>query len=122
MEVTGLTPNFSKLMNQNPFIELDSLDFTYKTGDGVKNWVFNDVWNREELFLHASFVTYTAFQYLGRGGEFYTKPSKIYDFNFGQQQFWIQLSFDGSSLKKVYYENFIIELSLLLDSKNYQSQ
>jgi hypothetical protein len=112
---------FSQLINQNPRINTATLHFDEAADVIIHTWTFKNVWNREDLFIHASFVTYTAFQYLGRNGEFYTKPSKIYDFNFGQQQFYFQLSFDGASYKPLYYENFIVELSLLLDAKNYQS-
>jgi hypothetical protein len=61
--------------------------------------------------------------YLGRGGEFYTKPSKIYPFTSnGGDSFWVQPSFDGRTLNKLPYENFIIELALIVNSKRYQSE
>jgi hypothetical protein len=48
--------------------------------DGTMTHNFNHIWNREFLFVHASFVNGTTFNYLGRTGEFYTKPSKMYRF------------------------------------------
>ena len=39
---------------------------------------FSNVWNRRDIFVHASFVNGTSFQFLGRNGEFYPKPSKMY--------------------------------------------
>jgi hypothetical protein len=82
-----------------------------------------NVWDRRELFIHASFVTYTSFQYLGRTGEFYTKPSKIYDFqNSASRLFYFQVSFDGMNTINLRHEYFIVELSLILDSRRYQSE
>jgi hypothetical protein len=112
---------FSQLLNVNPFINPAKLHIDFPAGETSKEWAFPNVWNRKNLFIHASFVTYTAYHYLGRSGEFYTKPSKIYDFNFGQQQFWVQTSFDGANFVELPYENFIIELALILDARNYQS-
>jgi hypothetical protein len=43
---------------------LNEEDFTHQ-------YVFNNVWNRRDLYIHASFVNYTQFHYLGRNNEFY---------------------------------------------------
>ena len=62
------------------FIEL--LNTTYKYLSTIRDsFYFNNVWNRESLFVHASFVNGTSFQVLGKSGEFYPKPSKMYRFN-----------------------------------------
>jgi anthranilate synthase/phosphoribosyltransferase len=117
-----LSPEFSQLMNIKPIVNaLPDLILDDPNTEGVK-WDFLNVWDRENLFIHASFVTYTSRQYLGRGGEFYYKPSKIYYFGNSSQQFYLWVSFNGIDKVKLYYENFIIELALLLDSKHYQSE
>jgi hypothetical protein len=85
-------------------------------------WTFTNVWNRQRLFVHASFVNYTSYQYLGRNGEFYYKPSKIYDFNNSSHQFYIEVSFDGVNKTPLHFQNIIIELALMLDSKRYQAE
>jgi hypothetical protein len=121
LEIDDLGYGFSQLFNIHPQVNEADLKIDFPIGSTIKSWEFKNVWNRKNLFIHASFVTYTAYHYLGRSGEFYTKPSKIYDFNFGQQQFWFQVSFDGANFVELPYENFIIELALILDARNYQS-
>ena len=46
-----------------------------------RRFEFSNVWNRRDIFVHASFVNGTSFQFFGRNGEFYPKPSKMYRFN-----------------------------------------
>jgi hypothetical protein len=122
LECVSVDDDFSMLLNRLPLITPADLTINFPVGTvDVPEWRFSNVWNRQNLFIHASLVTYTAYHYLGRDNEFYTKPSKIYDFNFGQQQFWIQTSFDGANFVALPYENFIIELALILDARNYQS-
>jgi hypothetical protein len=83
---------------------------------------FKNVRSREpqDIFLHASFVPNTTAGYLGRGGEFYPKPSKTYSDD-GQNFFYIETSLDGYNRVSLPYENFILELSFIIDSDNYQS-
>jgi hypothetical protein len=80
--------------------------------------VFTNVWNRETLFIHASFVTYTLSGYLGRDGEFYTQPSKIYPDD-RQTYFTLHASLDGDHTVELPYENFIVELTFIIDSDDY---
>jgi hypothetical protein len=82
--------------------------------------VFNNVWNRKVLFLHASFVSDTTAGYLGRGGEFYPKPSKMYKHD-NSPHFFIETSFDGYNKVPLYWENWILELTLIHDAEEYQS-
>jgi hypothetical protein len=83
---------------------------------------FPNVWNRRDLYIHASFVNYTAYGYLGRDGEFYPKPSKIYQFDWQPMQFFFEVSYDGMTPVKLPYERFEVELSFIIDDKRYQSQ
>jgi hypothetical protein len=108
-----IDPDFLRLFN------VSSGSATYTPAFG---WIFNNVWDRRDLYIHASFVNYTSFGYLGRDGEFYPKPSKIYDFAWQPMQFYFQVSFDGMSPVALPYENFEVELSFIIDTKKYQSQ
>jgi hypothetical protein len=86
----------------------------------MDEWVFPEVWDRKKIFVHASFVNNAAFHYLGTDGEFYTTPSKIYHQNFTGNDFEVYLSTDGVRPIDIPYQDFSIELSLLIDRKHYQ--
>jgi hypothetical protein len=86
-------------------------------------WYFENVWDRRFLYIHASFVQYTNAQLLGEAGEWYPKPSKIYEFNTSSGgQFWVAVSFDGFSIVKLPYEHWKISLAFIANDKNYQSE
>jgi hypothetical protein len=114
VRLVSADPDFFKVMNYNG-------DRSAMLGEKTK-WEFHNVWNRKDLFIHASFVNYSSFNYLGRNGEFYQKPSKIYDFAHQPIGFYFQISFDGMHFTELYYENFIVELCMILDSKKYQGE
>jgi hypothetical protein len=80
---------------------------------------FPEVWNRKELFIHGSFVTSSAQGYLGRGGEFYTQPNKVYYTDFPTKQFYLEVSFDGYTPVQLPYENFIVELIFMIDEEDH---
>jgi hypothetical protein len=94
----------------------------YTVGTPQNTYIFPNVWNRRDLYIHASFVNYTAYGYLGRDGEFYPKPSKIYQFDWQPMQFFFEVSFDGMTPVELPYERFEVELSFIIDDKRYQSQ
>ena len=93
-----------------------------KTADGTNKYDFPGVWNREFLFVHASFVNGTSFNYLGRSGEFYTKPSKMYKFGGSSQQFYFELSFDGIHPVKDKIGVFCIDLAYIYHDRDYQAE
>ena len=93
-----------------------------KNADGTKEYVFNNVWNREFLFVHASFVNGTSFNYLGRSGEFYPKPSKMYRFGGSSQQFYFELSYDGRTPIRERLGVFTIDLAFIYHDKDYQAE
>ena len=93
-----------------------------KGEDGTQIYTFNDVWNREFLFVHASFVNGTSFNYLGRSGEFYPKPSKMYRFGGSSQQFYFELSYDGRNPCKKRIGAFCIDLAFIYHDKDYQAE
>ena len=80
------------------------------------------MWNREFLFVHASFVNGTSFNYLGRSGEFYPKPSKMYKFAGGSNRFYFQLSYDGRTPIKDKVADFCIDLAYIYYDKNYNAK
>jgi hypothetical protein len=73
---------------------------------------------RQDLFLHASFVGNTTANYLGRSGEFYPSPSKMYPDD-GQSYFYIETSIDGYNRIPLEYDNWILELTFIIDSEEY---
>jgi hypothetical protein len=84
-------------------------------------WKFPACWDRKNIMVHASFVTNSSFHYLGTNGEFYTQPSKIYYQNYVQgSSFEVFLSTNGFSPIALFYQDFSIELSFLIDRKHYQ--
>jgi hypothetical protein len=114
--------DFNRLMNIPTDLMPDNFDITILPTLHLTRWTFENVWNRRDLFIHASFVNYTTFQYLGRNGEFYMKPSKLYEFKHQPIGFYFEVSFDGMKTVELLHENFIVELCLILDVKKYQSQ
>ena len=90
--------------------------------DGTKTIFFPKVWNREFCFVHASFVNGTSFNYLGRSGEFYPKPSKMYRFGGSSQQFYFELSYDGRTPIQHTLGNFCIDLAFIYHDKDYQAE
>ena len=90
--------------------------------DGTMKYEFANVWNREFLFVHASFVNGSSFNYLGRSGEFYPKPSKMYRFGGSSQQFYFELSYDGRTPIKDRIGVFTIDLAFIYHDKDYQAE
>jgi hypothetical protein len=103
------TDSFWHLLNQP---DGDAFQFSRPIFD------FPNVWNRKNLFIHASFVTNTTAGYLGRDNEFYSKLSKIYQAD-SNPNFYFELSFDGMRKIELPYENFIVELAFILDDNSY---
>jgi hypothetical protein len=84
---------------------------------------FYEVWNRDpnQLYFHASFVNHTQFNYLGRTGDFYPKPSKIFTADNLPMDFYFWITTDIMKPILLHGERFIIELAFIIDSKDYQS-
>ena len=81
-----------------------------------------DVWNRESMFVHASFVNTNSFKVLGQAGEFYPKPSKMYRFNGNSPEIWFELSYDGITPRKNKFARFIIELAFIYNDADYMAE
>ena len=107
--------------SQCGMLELLNTTTTYLQ-DPKSQFTFLDVWNRESLFVHASFVNGTSFQVLGTNGEFYTKPSKMYRFNGNSPEFYFELSYDGIHPVKVRFARFIVQLAFIYNDADYMAE
>ena len=87
-----------------------------------RKFIFNNVWNRGSLFVHASFVNGTSFQVLGKSGEFYPKPSKMYRFNGNSPDFYFELSYDGIHPIPFKFARFIVQLSYIYNDADYMAE
>ena len=85
-------------------------------------FTFNDVWNRQSLFVHASFVNGTSFQVLGQSAEFYPKPSKMYRFNGNSPDFYFELSYDGIHPQRHRFASFVIQLTYIFNDADYMAE
>jgi hypothetical protein len=114
MDILEVGEGFSRLFNVPSDDRMDELL------EDTQSWSFPDVWDRKNILVHASFVTNSSFHYLGTNGEFYTSPSKIYYQNFTGNDFEVFLSVNGVTPLALYYQEFSIELSFIVDRKHYQ--
>ena len=87
-----------------------------------RRFEFTNVWNRRDIFVHASFVNGTSFQFLGRNGEFYPKPSKMYRFNGNSPDFYFELSYDGIHPQKHKFARFIVQLAFIYNDADYMAE
>ena len=83
---------------------------------------FKNVWNRQWLFVHASFVNGTSFQFLGKNGEFYPKPSKMYRFNGNSPDFYFELSYDGIHPLQHRFARFAVQLTYIYNDADYMAE
>jgi len=111
------TDNYYFIIDPNVSV---SDDFKYITGknnftDGtiikdlnnkIKRIVFDNVWDRENIYVQASFVDLAYGNYLGVTNDSYYPP-KEYPITFGDQKFWIRL-----------YDSFGNEIELPNDGKD----
>ena len=123
LTISNMNDDFYTLFNID-YHEASELPFEQATAveDGTIEYEFKNVWNREFCFVHASFVNGTSFNYLGRSGEFYTKPSKMYRFGGSSQQFYFELSFDGRTPIEFPLGQFCIDLAFIYHDKDYQAE
>lgn len=116
LTVETTTDDFYSLFN------IENNDLSNINQDESSSVVFPSVWNRRYLYIHASFVTGTSFNYLGRSGEFYTKPSKMYPFNGNSADFYFEVSYDGKNPVKTRNFDFVIDLCYIYDDREYQAE
>ena len=102
---------------------IELLNTTYAYLNTIRDsFDFNNVWNRESLFVHASFVNGTSFQVLGKSSEFYPKPSKMYRFNGNSPDFYFELSYDGIHPIPHKFARFVVQLAYIYNDADYMAE
>ena len=107
---------FWRLLNQTgrPFnITATPEDFQYDSMPFTTELTLKNVWNREPLYVHASFSSSNK-HYLCRTGDFWFKPSKYYYDNINSNDFDIFFTTDGTHRIIPYDAVKIIELCFIL--------
>ena len=88
----------------------------------IDTFVFTNVFNRRFCFIHASFVSGTSFNYLGRSGDFYPKPSKMYKATNNTTDFTLSISFNGYTPIRTNEISFIVELCYIYSTGEYLAE
>ena len=96
--------------NRNKLLNIDELNVE----DNAIPKTFTGVWNRTDLFFHASFSG-SRRHLIGRNNDFWPTPSKKYDFRDSTNDFYVSFSSDGSYKIFPYYCNFYLELTFILN-------
>ena len=65
-------------------------ELVYDSNNRLRQILFSNVWDRENVYVQASFVDLAYGNYLGVTNDSYCPP-KIYPIVFGDQKFWIKL-------------------------------
>jgi hypothetical protein len=78
--------------------------------------VLNNVWNRRDLFVHASFSSFPH-NLIGHNDEFYTKPSKLYKYDSRSPDMQIWCSLDGKKPVIMYDQDVVVEVELISNVK-----
>jgi hypothetical protein len=99
---------FRSIFNQHP---VDNVVFN--EGNAIR---MNDVWNRRDLYVHASFSSFPH-NLIGRNNEFYTKPSKLYKYDSRSPDIQIWCSLDGKNPVKMYGQDVAVEVELISNVK-----
>jgi hypothetical protein len=75
-------------------------------------FVFDNVWDRRNLFIHSSIANTTPYNYLGHDNEFYEIPSKLYKWTSKSKSFRVWVSVNGETPVKLYWQPFLLQLQL----------
>ena len=107
--------NFCKTLFGREYRDQD-INFIADPANPTKHYTYDHdlaVWDRHNIFFHASFANNSTNNYLSINDEFFYKPSKIYEYNFNPINFQIWTTLDG--LTPIYVEGleFLIELCLM---------
>ena len=100
---------FNNILNQTDY----DIDPEYKS-----ETVFNNVWNREYFFVHASYMNVVQYNQLGRTGEIYPKPTKLtrYSSTIPDIEFWTSLN--GKDPFVLQDQDFEVDLALAATLNN----
>lgn len=104
-------------IDYNEFIELHEKEpiEIEMNGNNIIRISFNNIWNRDVLSIHASFVDLSYHQWLGVCNEQYVPP-KEYPITYDDQKFWIELfTLDGREveLPSDQKDNIVIEAMMM---------
>ena len=102
---------FLKFLNQNTTNDDIGILKNY-----TKNKTFNNVWNREYLEFHASFSD-SKRRFIGIKGDFYEKPTVLYNAPTDGSTFNIKFTSDGKNSIYPKYCRFIIQLVFMYNYK-----
>ena len=106
------------------YIDASELGININPDDPYKTpiYKFSNVFNRRYCFIHASFVSGTSFNYLGRSGDFYPKPSKMYKATNNTTDFTLAISYNGYQPVKTNEVSFIVELCYIYSTGEYLAE
>lgn len=108
---TEMYPNFTsflKFLNQ----ETGAVNNVYLSA--IDSKIFNGVWNRETLFIHASFAS-SHRRLIGRNNDFWQTPSKKYEFSTSTNDFNIYFTTNGSNRIFPLHCDLYFELAFILN-------
>ena len=111
-KIEGTTDNFLKFLNQ----ELTDENRDLLTTESLEKKFYN-VWNREEIFFHASFST-SHRKIIGANGDFYSDLNHLYPAPTNDSTFGIWFSSDGKTPLKLLHYNFYVQLSFISNYMN----
>ena len=132
-EIIGVNDDFKTTFNMSQEIKQhkktvgsDELGITdifdiFDSYDTV-SYKFDNVWNRRYCFIHASFVSGTSFNYLGRSDDFYPKPSKMYKATGNTTDFTLAISYNGYQPVRTSEISFIVELAYIYTTGDYHGE
>ena len=95
---------FLKFLNQSITYE----NVNYLQTRSVRKEFKNNVWNRKQLFFHASFSNCNR-KYIGCNKDFWTTPTKLFLVN-NQTEFDLHFTTDGKQRITPRHSSFIVEL------------
>ena len=115
--------NFEKTTDDSDLIEF--LEFLNQpiTDDNInylqtetEEMVFNNVWSRDRLYIHASFST-SRRKFIGKRGDFYPNMNLLYPLPSNESIFHIYFTSDGKKTILIRYCNFDIQLCYIVNYK-----
>ena len=123
---TELAFNFVDVYDSNynfrEFLMFLNQDPTHENIDELKNKTtsktFHNVWNRENLYFHASFST-TNHRFIGLNNDAWDAPSIFYPCCDNSNDFYIWFTTDMTHYILPKYCDFIVQLSFIVNIDNY---
>ena len=79
-------------------------------------FIFDNVWSRDRLYIHASFST-SRRKYIGKRGDFYQNMNLLYPLPSNESIFHVFFTSDGKKTILIRYCNFDIQLCFIVNYK-----